>query len=101
TISTCVYTLSLHDALPIFLYKVCGQITAQTRTKILIRKCIFNHDLPPCETCHAALFIKQKYMLPSTKSASRQHPLKINALSVKKDRKSTRLNSSHVKISYA
>src|SRR3989442_6338475 len=67
TATTEIYTLSLHDALPIYFVKLTGK--RQSRRQRLIE-----HD-PDA--------------VPITRARKR------------KDRKSTRLNSSHVRISYA
>src|SRR5438874_5968414 len=63
--TTEIYTLSLHDALPIF---------------IVLPPCPTGHGLKPCRTLGARI------------RAPGAPP---------EDRKSTRLNSSHVEISYA
>src|SRR3712207_8417465 len=81
TATTEIYTLSLHDALPIYvlfylregLY-VCGRLEAEIFDKPDDRCHLFSHDL---------VFIQD----------FAHHALK--------DRKSTRLNSSHANISYA
>src|SRR5207249_11613518 len=67
--STQLYTLSLHDALPIL-------IVSETRSSSL--------NNPSCTA--ASVAIPQKLFVP---------------LNIGQDRKSTRLNSSHVSISYA
>src|SRR5690606_41479229 len=74
-----IYTLSLHDALPIFALldavqrQVCGFLAAQS----------------------AAEQYRQQHLI--TLAFERDQVL----LAILLDRKSTRLNSSHVKISYA
>src|SRR3712207_7470864 len=73
TATTEIYTLSLHDALPIFL-----------RRRLL-------HEQGPtvCHECPIALFGGNKQVL------------KLVDHHDERDRKSTRLNSSHANISYA
>src|SRR5699024_12655094 len=66
-----IYTLSLHDALPIF--------TTSARST-------------------AAVSVATQ---PSNQHAKGKHTDLVILLSLKTDRKSTRLNSSHVSISYA
>src|SRR5690606_41653575 len=70
--TTEIYTLSLHDALP---------ISSAPRSRPMTRSCIVSR----------AVRIRIGVL----------HPRWRNRLSTSKDRKSTRLNSSHVKISYA
>src|SRR5437773_12544017 len=65
--TTKIYTLSLHDALPIYLYTRCSYTRARSGSRII------RH--------------------PLTGGRSTPTPAK--------DRKSTRLNSSHITISYA
>src|SRR3712207_7865898 len=74
TATTEIYTLSLHDALPIFPYKGAGQVL---------------QDLMGGQV--QALVTSVPTALPHIKSG------RLRAL----DRKSTRLNSSHANISYA
>src|SRR5690606_41440838 len=71
------YTLSLHDALPIF----PGQF-AEAGTAWIFWKCLPIKAFPICQKC-AIIRATDNYV-----------PMFL-------DRKSTRLNSSHVKISYA
>src|SRR5690606_41006136 len=66
-----IYTLSLHDALPIFVLDFRGNTTT------------YAHALPPVADTPVFARYDSFYRL------------------LAKDRKSTRLNSSHVKISYA
>src|SRR5690606_41556290 len=83
-----IYTLSLHDALPIFMKWVKGR-------SILIIVMHFQ-SLPKI---HA-----QEAIMAETQTAKQEnrvfHPPS-EFVQNAKDRKSTRLNSSHVKISYA
>src|SRR5436309_6530795 len=72
TATTKIYTLSLHDALPIYLPRILSRLWSYAFSgKILI-----------------CLIMLQFYHWEKKSGAAR-------------DRKSTRLNSSHVKISYA
>src|SRR5690606_39526388 len=82
TSPTEIYTLSLHDALPI-----CGN-TSHERPKTML------NVLPDDFKVHVALTEGREIHAV----ASFTKPQAREAL---KDRKSTRLNSSHVKISYA
>src|SRR5690349_23801068 len=70
TATTEIYTLSLHDALPISCRATCPKARPATAARTAARA---------CPTATAA---------PSARTTAR-------------DRKSTRLNSSHVEISYA
>src|SRR5207253_9228276 len=77
---TAIYTLSLHDALPI--YRVAdGQET--------------DHQQP----LHLQRAQTERKLLHGADYAARARP--IQGASLPGDRKSTRLNSSHVAISYA
>src|SRR2546426_4989434 len=71
TATTEIYTLSLHDALP---------ISAQRRAK---SACSLRKPYPGCTASH-----------PVSRATAR-------SCSTSRDRKSTRLNSSHLVISYA
>src|SRR5690606_41504639 len=94
------YTLSLHDALPIFrtinaivpAIPSCGDIGENARVGALVlreMRCQVNQSQRRVEDEHA--FIPN---LEGFESRPRE-------LLGHRDRKSTRLNSSHVKISYA
>src|SRR3712207_7208954 len=74
TATTEIYTLSLHDALPIFTVKGQGLTPAAKR-------------LTSCKNSGAVVSVESNSTASSTRPAS--------------DRKSTRLNSSHANISYA
>src|SRR5690606_40851251 len=85
-----IYTLSLHDALPI-----CGQVVAFTggdnAAAIIDGPLAIHgarHFLPAEHLLTLVQFDEDDLAAPSASSKGR-------------DRKSTRLNSSHVKISYA
>src|SRR5690606_39588417 len=83
TAPTAIYTLSLHDALPILLQQL-GLVAPKGDD---IRETV------------AVLRALRSELGPDVPSAS--NPAKQLALRLHGDRKSTRLNSSHVKISYA
>src|SRR5690606_41751081 len=85
-----LYTLSLHDALPIF-------ISAAAWTPILV---YLNHRFHKSGDTHCLILIALGYYLLVTMT-SPGFILMVSALLICQDRKSTRLNSSHVKISYA
>src|SRR5690606_40029963 len=80
-----LYTLSLHDALPIYDRGI--RLAAQS----LARYCIQNlRPLnPPVRPSHRREALRMALAFPVAPECYRE------------DRKSTRLNSSHVKISYA
>src|SRR5690606_41670242 len=88
-LATLIDTLSLHDALPISLNEQQVQdLTLEVRT-------IFAHN---CNNCHGEAKKKGGLRLDSREAifaGGESGPILVP------DRKSTRLNSSHVKISYA
>src|SRR5690606_42010461 len=79
--TTEIYTLSLHDALPIYVAQVFGGIKNAGLLDFV-----------------AAWYVKAARMMQGT--AIRCAFVSTNSIT-QGDRKSTRLNSSHVKISYA
>src|SRR5690606_41804516 len=81
---TCYYTLSLHDALPI-----CGDGVAPAADEI-------EGDREGGAERH-----RQGDGLPERPAEAEHHGGDHARAPVRQDRKSTRLNSSHVKISYA
>src|SRR5690606_41931115 len=92
---TAIYALSLHDALPIFagVGELCGR---------------HDHLLSPLKQSPDADCLRAHMIEPRLDNGEMdlpdviQHPVGgIGAQSIEPDRKSTRLNSSHVKISYA
>src|SRR5207249_5941356 len=90
---TPLYTLSLHDALPI--YKIPelrqaleGRVTAHHR--FLLRE-LLDH----------LYFVESKMQRIEQEVAERLGPFQSEVARLCTDRKSTRLNSSHVSISYA
>src|SRR5439155_26252697 len=93
TTPTQTYTLSLHDALPI-----SREPEVETREGTRVRIFTVEEELPFAghPTLGTAL-----YLYPSSE-ASDQIVLDLNVGKIPvRDRKSTRLNSSHVAISYA
>src|SRR5690606_39925002 len=98
--STHLSTLSLHDALPIFCDDV-NVLPSKSPTKYCVAEPVFG---PP-----GFILTKSTHFLPSdvwngNRSGHSQTPPCAptpSPNSLKRDRKSTRLNSSHVKISYA
>src|SRR5690606_42136406 len=87
--TTIIYNLSLHDALPIF--KAFGGFRCQ-----LMRTIFLGHILELSE--------KTRLVVKIERLGKHQHIPDLTGSSAKTgwiDRKSTRLNSSHVKISYA
>src|SRR5690606_41508222 len=92
--TTVIYTLSLHDALPIWVYMaVCTTAVAYSKaipTAGTIRfETITIANLPKCRIC------------PGYRRDRHGNKFTLSTLLINQDRKSTRLNSSHVKISYA
>src|SRR5256885_12167425 len=79
TATTEIYTLSLHDALPISY----ALLPSDSLGKPLIFRCA--HKRPE----------------PGTQVALTPHAEPLHSIGREKDRKSTRLNSSHLVISYA
>src|SRR5690349_24782442 len=79
TATTEIYTLSLHDALPIW-----------TRRNKQVES--FSRSLLDCHSDRSELKTHRRSARSGGRSAQRQR---------RRDRKSTRLNSSHVEISYA
>src|SRR5690606_40737261 len=82
---TIIYTLSLHDALPIYREYVTpsGRLVSSTQTAYVLA---LQFDMLPQE-------LRQQ--------AAKRLVQNIESYNNHLDRKSTRLNSSHVKISYA
>src|SRR5690606_41853407 len=86
------YTLSLHDALPIFKdyisYHTQGNRSVSTTVDIVLAQFLDRYELDqelPADYLKISPKVKGSLIIESGR----------------KDRKSTRLNSSHVKISYA
>src|SRR5690606_39528303 len=88
--TTDIYTLSLHDALPISLKK--GEIILSFDSK---KEAIQLQNLK-------IQIATQKQRVEQDRANEKQYEIALREKSADlKDRKSTRLNSSHVKISYA
>src|SRR3989442_428430 len=83
TATTEIYTLSLHDALPISPFRRCSSPSGVVATPF--------RRTPTCSGVE-----DQQCERPGHDGGSRARPLP-----PPRDRKSTRLNSSHVRISYA
>src|SRR5699024_11669972 len=84
--NTDIYTLSLHDALPIYMEVVVFE----------------RNDNVSFLSCGIALYIGE--VVKDAQSLFYSNPEELESLGAKvhmEDRKSTRLNSSHVSISYA
>src|SRR3989442_11752126 len=82
TATTEIYTLSLHDALPIYV----PAPAVQPAKKAVVK------PPPPKPAAPTTLTLAAGTRVPLAASES---------ISTRQDRKSTRLNSSHVRISYA
>src|SRR5690606_39338423 len=90
--TTAIYTLSLHDALPIFHVEAeCGVGRAGQDRQLGIELELRGRRLPDHDL---------ERQIEAVGAARRAHGQGVLALA-DADRKSTRLNSSHVKISYA
>src|SRR5207302_9664540 len=90
-----IYTLSLHDALPIF-GNCCRDISngAELRGQVCRQAVNVVGQIPPC-ACGAG------HVCLAAELSFDAHFARHGGNLVGEDRKSTRLNSSHVKISYA
>src|SRR5690606_39309826 len=89
-----IYTLSLHDALPISIPDAVRRVDGTGVTMAHWAAALLNNGLGRYEAAH----------LWAARADALHHPLhatSVHALVAWRDRKSTRLNSSHVKISYA
>src|SRR5439155_20599300 len=97
TSPTRTYTLSLHDALPI-----CGRERAQREREIRS-----DSDGQPVPQLHGDLrrtswpFTTPRCLVLVNDADSTVTDVSLSSLTSQSDRKSTRLNSSHVAISYA
>src|SRR5699024_11493054 len=91
--TSAIYTLSLHDALPILdrtLRAVDRQYTMQIRRDKELRLSLLLHLKPAINRHRYHMNVRN----PMLEDIRQHYPLAL-------DRKSTRLNSSHVSISYA
>src|SRR5690606_41819685 len=92
------YTLSLHDALPILQIRKPGQeIVNHPGTALVCRWVERQHDTTPLVRVRAAQPRRHKLELRTGEFRGLVKAVEVT----RADRKSTRLNSSHVKISYA
>ena len=109
TATTVIYTLSLHDALPILLKL---RRTAQERMNLENPETVSPRTLINSKTFSSAVdyffgrselsqVVDQANPLSQLAHERRLSALGPGGLNRKRDRKSTRLNSSHVAISYA
>src|SRR5437870_7828026 len=89
TAPTELYTLSLHDALPIFAAAVTEVKQSETSEKSLLRRAMESCQVTDSPT-RLVEALKMAESLTRDKTGAEVHL----------DRKSTRLNSSHVAISY-
>src|SRR5690349_24254653 len=89
TSTTEIYTLSLHDALPIY-----ARSSSSVESKSTSQYC------KPCERASKPSFKPRGQAVYSSISSKNPRCMKIWP-DLNRDRKSTRLNSSHVEISYA
>src|SRR5437773_807994 len=92
-----IYTLSLHDALPIFEEKPSGSGPSVVKLEIRVSVCF-------CINSSASARVKTPVVQPSFVQAEAPMALanaNVSGISHPSDRKSTRLNSSHITISYA
>src|SRR5437667_14463 len=95
TATTEIYTLSLHDALPIYIQSVSRSSIQRTSSTIRRTSCacvLRCHAKSTSQTrCWRVRWIVFSSCTPTTSRTPR----------LRRDRKSTRLNSSHITISYA
>src|SRR5690606_41492341 len=95
-----IYTLSLHDALPILSDRESRRILAQRKESR--GACAANAGLRigrgPCGRSRVR---RKRGSLRAIAGRERPGRSRVQRLRSRRDRKSTRLNSSHVKISYA
>src|SRR5690606_42062889 len=97
--TTSFYTLSLHDALPIYIFRdipeIYDQIARTGRYTVRIRI-----QDPELDIFYIGLFKIGTAQGPHDPAPFFLWPFR-SKTGIRIDRKSTRLNSSHVKISYA
>src|SRR5690606_40240962 len=91
TPSLVLYPLSLHDALPIFR---CEGPCRPLERRLRIRRLARPHSRRLAQAMESPLW-------RAFSDGRRDHRLDVARVATRLDRKSTRLNSSHVKISYA
>src|SRR3712207_8601512 len=85
TATTEIYTLSLHDALPILAFLISDRGTHFTA-----------HEFARCADAHGFVHVLIARHRPESNGIAERF-----VRTLKEDRKSTRLNSSHANISYA
>src|SRR5690606_39975540 len=99
--TSAIYSLSLHDALPIypFRYGALALDDAFADREAELRELVA--DVRNGQD--VVIFAPRRYGKSSLiwRAAARLHRAKVLVAAIDLDRKSTRLNSSHVKISYA
>src|SRR5688572_32203363 len=88
TSTTAIYTLSLHDALPIYGFHLPDRSLYTIPNHYLFLRLYLSMR---CRYLHYRPVLQIHYLIQNTPGL----------LSTEKDRKSTRLNSSHSQISYA
>src|SRR5690606_41179153 len=87
-----IYPLSLHDALPIFSWAAAGSLLEDA----------VSSDVPPARSAPSEpILLGRRPVAEKLQRLDEVAAGHRRALIVTQDRKSTRLNSSHVKISYA
>src|SRR5207253_11288058 len=96
TATTITYTLSLHDALPIF---DPGQARHRMREQALQEAGIGRLRMD--HVAHACLEVLASGVDAPEHDPVAEHEIEVDLVGRDLDRKSTRLNSSHVAISYA
>src|SRR3712207_7025714 len=109
TATTEIYTLSLHDALPISI-KVIRRVDLEDKivNGVVLERRRLDPELPYMVD-NAKILILKLYLKPVKESWIKENSKYQDILAMetdrleksKKDRKSTRLNSSHANISYA
>src|SRR5690606_41991226 len=92
TATSVIYTLSLHDALPIFLHHAPGGSVNVETVDVRLDRCVLDGLDPLVQLLAGLVQPLGRALLGLVRQLRRRGA---------GDRKSTRLNSSHVKISYA
>src|SRR5690606_41715417 len=99
-VSIMIYALSLHDALPIFVHLFYIQRIEIIPTQILSKNVFLLVDVIMISSSYGiktSMCLVMNFKNRKNSNILRQKRIEF----FDKDRKSTRLNSSHVKISYA
>src|SRR5690606_41659363 len=98
--ATSIYTLSLHDALPI--YDLVGQNVHETKQSYALHLAACRGKFLAAAVADAPFELMQDFFLAQALHRDDEGEAETGDIGgVELDRKSTRLNSSHVKISYA